>query len=143
MPKPDAADASRAAHPFRLRTITAFVELPRDDSKWAEIIGGAGDFLRSAQEHFVSAGELLLLGFKEPLWEQRMHKRWQQLPRQQQQRQQQLPRPRPWPCGPGPRGPVPLRGLPSMRRRGLRSACAASCARNAAAAERWRTPTRC
>jgi hypothetical protein len=43
-------------HPFRVRTITAFLELPTDSSRWEDEIAAAGAFLKLAQQHFESLG---------------------------------------------------------------------------------------
>jgi hypothetical protein len=43
-------------HPFRVRTITAFLELPTDSSRWEEEIAAAGAFLNMAQHHLEGLG---------------------------------------------------------------------------------------
>ncbi|KAF6262319.1 hypothetical protein COO60DRAFT_647935 [Scenedesmus sp. NREL 46B-D3] len=43
-------------HPFRVRTITAFLKLPTDGSKWEEEVAAAGAFLKQAQVHLESLG---------------------------------------------------------------------------------------
>jgi hypothetical protein len=50
--------ANQQQHPFRVRTITVFLELPNDCSKWEEEVSAAGAFLKMAQQHLESLGVL-------------------------------------------------------------------------------------
>lgn len=52
-----AAAAAPQQKPFRVRTVTAFLELPADSSKWETEVAAAGRFLQYAQQHLESLGE--------------------------------------------------------------------------------------
>lgn len=43
-------------HPFRVRTITVFLQLPADSSHWEAEVAAAGRFLAHAQQHLESLG---------------------------------------------------------------------------------------
>lgn len=43
-------------HPFRIRTVTAFLHLSDDPSKWEVEVAAAGAFLAQAQQHLESLG---------------------------------------------------------------------------------------
>lgn len=47
-------------HPFRVRTITAFLELPADSSQWEAEVAAAGRFLAHAQQHLESLGAYMM-----------------------------------------------------------------------------------
>ncbi len=52
-----AAAAATAAALYRVRTITAFLQLPRDESKWEPLLADAGEFLTAAQRSLEALGE--------------------------------------------------------------------------------------
>jgi hypothetical protein len=52
-----AAAAAPQQKPFRVRTVTAFLNLPADSRKWETEVAAAGRFLQYAQQHLESLGE--------------------------------------------------------------------------------------
>jgi hypothetical protein len=44
--------------PFRVRTVTAFLQLPPDSSRWEAEVAAAGKFLAFAQQQLEALGKL-------------------------------------------------------------------------------------
>lgn len=56
-----ASAPSATGHLFRIRTVTAFLEMPTDLQLWVQEIEAAGAFLSMAQRHLEQLGERRLL----------------------------------------------------------------------------------